>query len=508
MLSTLIAASAMLGAPPEGGTTIVAASLFKNGYAVVTREAPLVNGEAVITDIPQAALGTFWVTATAGVTLTEVVNGNEEVASTSPAGSIDEVLALNEGKELVLMARESGKVEGKLLSAAGSALILQTQSGILVIPKNSISSILGSGIAWSKESKTTRRVIRVKAKGPSKGKVILVGLERGMTWAPAYSIDITNEKKLSIIGKATILNDLGDLGGIEARLITGFPNVPYAGSPDPFTSGVHVDAFVGGLIALGAPEAGKALPGMMSQNAMRRDRAQEFDEAFQISSLPGLSAEDLFFYRQPSVSLKKGERGYYVLFKSEAEYEHLYTWSIPDTLPEDNRPQPDLSTIGDVWHALKFKNGSTMPWTTGPATIFKNGEILGQDESRYTAVGADALIRITKALDVRADQYEEEVERVRGALKVYNSTPTHDLVTVKGTLEIQNRKPEAIKMKITKDVTGEVVASTGDSKVIKNTKGLRDVNAHARIEWTPTVEPGKTITLTYTYKVYVPTRGY
>lgn len=507
MLTTIIAASALLGGAPKGGTTIVAASLFKNGYAVVTREVPLVDGEAIISDIPQAALGTFWVTATPGVTLSEVVNGTEESTVKSAAGSIDEVLALNEGKELVLMARESGKVEGKLLSAAGSALIIQTQSGVLVIPKSSVSSVLGSGIAWSKESKTTRRVIRVKGKGPASAKVILVGLERGMTWAPAYSIDISNEKKLSIIGKATILNDLGDLDGIETRLITGFPNVPFAGSPDPFTSGANVDQFVGGLIALGAPEAAKA-PGMMTQNAMRRDRAQEFDEAFQVSTLPGLAAEDLFFYRQPAVALKKGERGYYVLFKSEAEYEHLYTWSIPDTLPDDNRPQPDLSTIGDVWHALKFKNGSSMPWTTAPATVFKNGEILGQDESRYTAVGADALIRITKALDVRADQSEEEIERERGALKVNSSNPTHDLVTVKGTLEIQNRKPEAIKMKVTKDVTGEVTASTGDAKVMKNTKGLRDVNAHARIEWTPTVAAGKTITLTYTYKVYVPTRGY
>lgn len=507
MLSTLIAASTLVAAAPEGGTTIVAASLFKNGYAVVTREIPLTGGEAVITDIPQAALGTFWVTATPGVTLTEVVNGTETTSSKTPATSIDEVLSLNEGKELVLTAREAGKVEGKLLSAAGSALIVQTQSGVLVIPKNSISSVLGSGISWSKESTTTRRVIRVKGKGPASAKVILVGLERGITWAPAYSVDITNEQKLSIIGKATILNDLGDLDGIEARLITGFPNVPFAGSPDPFTSGINVDQFVGSLIALGAPEAAKA-PGMMTQNAMRRDRAQEFDEAFQVSTLPGLAAEDLFFYRQPDVRLKKGERGYYVLFKSEAAYEHLYTWDVPDTLPEDNRPQPDLSTIGDVWHALKFKNGSTMPWTTAPATVFKNGEILGQDESRYTAVGADALIRITKALDVRADQSEEEVARERGALKVYSSNPTHDLVTVKGTLEIQNRKPEAIKMKITKDVTGEVVASTGDAKVIKNAKGLRDVNAHAQIQWTPTVKAGEKLTLTYTYKVYVPTRGY
>ena len=169
---------------------------------------------------------------------------------------------------------------------------------------------------------------------------------------------------------------------------------------------------------------------------------------------------------------------------------------------------PALDTIGDVWHALKFKNTSTMPWTTGPATIFKNDEILGQDESRYTAVGADALIKITKALDVRADQSEEEEARERGALKMYSATPTHDLVTVKGTLEMQNRKGEAIKVKVTKDITGEVVGSTGDPKLAKTTKGLRDVNTHARLEWTTTIPAGKTITLTYTYKVYVPTRGY
>lgn len=507
MLATLIAAGTLLAAP-EGGTTIVAASLFKNGYAVVTREVPLVNGEAVITDIPQPALGTLWVTASAGVTLTEVVNGTETTSGESRAQSLDDVLAMNEGKDLVLNAREFGKIEGKLLSAAGSALIIQTPSGTLVIHKNTVSSIQGTGIAWTKTTTGTRRVLRVKAKDKTAGKVFLVGLERGMTWAPAYSIDISKPDKLSFIGKATILNDLADLGSVETRLITGFPNVPYAGSPDPLTSGVSIDQFVGQLMVLGTADAAKAMPGAMTQNSARRESMRAFDDAFQVSTLPGLAAEDLFFYRQPAVSLKKGERGYFVLFKSEAAYEHLYTWAIPDTLPEDNRPVPPPDTLGDVWHALKFKNTSTMPWTTGPATIFKSDEILGQDESRYTPVGGDALIKITKALDVRADQSEEEVERERGALKVYSTTPTHDLVTVKGTLQLQNRKGEAIKMSVTKDVTGEVVGSTGDPKIAKTAKGLRDVNTHARLEWTPTVPAGKTIELTYTYKVYVPTRGY
>lgn len=507
MLSTILAATAMF-APPEGGTTIVAASLFKNGYSVVVREAPLVNGEAVITDIPKPALGTLWITATAGVTLLEVVNGTEAIKGEAKAGSLDEMLVMNEGKSVTLQVNQMGSLQGTLLSATGTVVIMDTVGGIQAVHKNAIQWMTGSKLVWSKETETQRRVLRVKAKDKTAGKVILIGLERGMTWAPAYSIDISDPKKLSIVGKATILNDLGDLGGVEVRLITGFPNVPFAGTSDPLTSGHTVDQFVGQLMALGAPQDAMARPGAMSQNAMRRDRMQEFDEAFQISSLPGMTAEDLFFYRQPSVSLKKGERGYFVLFKHEAAYEHLYTWSIPDTLPEDNRPVPSSETIGDVWHALKFKNGSAMPWTTAPATVFKNGEILGQDESRYTAIGADALIKITKALEVRADQSEAEESRERGALKVYSSNPTHDLVTVKGTLEVQNRKSEAIKMKITKDVTGEVIASTGEAKVAKTAKGLRDVNASARIEWTPTVEAGKTVTLTYTYKVYVPTRGY
>src|ERR1700722_11265477 len=50
--------------------TIVAASVFKNGFAVVTREIDVPGaGEYSVSEIPQSSLGTLWFSATSGSTI-------------------------------------------------------------------------------------------------------------------------------------------------------------------------------------------------------------------------------------------------------------------------------------------------------------------------------------------------------------------------------------------------------------------------------------------------------
>src|SRR5438552_3948329 len=146
----------------------------------------------------------------------------------------------------------------------------------------------------------------------------------------------------------------------------------------------------------------------MSQNAAAPSGG--FDAAFEPNPLPGFAAEDLFFYRQPNVKLKKGDRGYYVLFAAESEYQHIYEWEIPDRINQTAYVEQE-DKPGDVWHSVKFKNTAKQPLTTATATIFKDAEIMGQDMMNYTSVGSDATVKMTKALDVRAEDAEEETTR-------------------------------------------------------------------------------------------------
>lgn len=503
-----IAAFALLIPAQNPSMRVVSASLFKNGYAVVTREAPLSGPDTMVEGLPVGSLGTMWITATPGVTLQEVARTEREQQIENPISSLDDLLAVNKDRTVTIEYSDDKSRTGVVKSVTGSVLILESADGIFAIPKNQVLRVMGTGLTWT--SKITKKVAGLRVKSRITGanpKLIVIALERGITWAPAYSVDISDEKKLSLVSKTTILNDLADLENIELRLITGFPNLPWVGYFDPLTSGMSVDQFTAMLIAAaGAPRVAEPRGLAMAQNAMRADRRSTFDEAFEMPSLPGISAEDLFFYRLPGVNLKAGERGYHILFKVESDYQHVYTWDVPDAIAvSDYRGLPEGP--GDVWHSLKFKNTSERPFTTAPATTFKDGELLGQDLLYYVSAGADALVRITKALDVRAEGTEEELERQRLAIHQPNIGLYFDLVTVKGTLQVKNRKTDKVRLEISKEITGDVVAADGDPKITKTAKGLRQTNPRAIIEWSKELAAGESLTLTYTYKVYVRTHG-
>ncbi|HZH97505.1 MAG TPA: hypothetical protein VEX38_00920 [Fimbriimonadaceae bacterium] len=509
IVSALAATCLLVQAPAE--TRVTAVSMFKNGYAMVLREASVsANGDVLIKDLPQASLGTFWLAASDGIQIQQAVVTSEERTEEGTAGSFEEILAANIGREIRLGTKNGDanmgeQTVGTLVSAAGNIVLIKKAEGQIAIPKTSITSIASSGgeLLYKTSRKTTERVLRVRTRGSS-GKITMLGLERGITWAPAYAVDISDPKTLTLVGKATILNDLAPLQNIEVKLITGFPNVPWTAISEPLLSGQSVDQFTQFLASVGVPTQGFAgRRDVMSQIAGNVPGA--FADSFVPNTTPGTQAEDLFFYRLPGVTMKKGDRGYFILFQSKAPYEHLYTLDIGDTVTNnvEYRPTPEPSTP-EVWHVIKFTNTAGQPLTTGPSTVFKDGEIMGQDTIPYTSPGAEVSHKLSKALDIAPEATEEETERQRNALQHPPGTSVYyDLVTVKGTLMIQNRKNQAVKMRVTKELTGEILSADNNPKIVKTVKGLRELNPRQRLTWDLNLAAGAKTTLTYTYKLYV-----
>lgn len=492
----------MLAAP--SAPKVVGASLFKNGYAIITREIPLINGTASIVEIPQSSLGTLWFSAPQGTTIEEITNTERGVTSETPASSFEDFLRINVGKEATLTTVNLGTVVGTIVAVQGDIITLRQGGKLQILSKGEIRRIeMEDGSKTSFSTTSTERVLKMNAKGP--GPVYMVSLERGITWAPGYAIELKDDKNLTIVSKATVLDDLADLDDIEARFITGFPNVTFAGLPDPLTSGQSVDQFVGLINGIGSGPGGGGFRGgrareMMSQNAAAP--AADFGESMQIQSLPGMQTEELFFYRRPNVTLKKGDRAYYILFRADAPYERLYTWDVDDPIVNDIYNAPEQDQAEDVWQTIKFKDTANQPLTTAAASVFRDGAIIGQDMMRYTTAGAEASLRITKALDVRAKRSEEEIARQKLAVTIPGVGP-FDLVTVKGTLSAQNLKSDAVTLRIRKSLTGEIVSADGNPKTTKMASGLRQTNPRSQLEWTVTIPSGKHVDLTYTYKVYV-----
>ncbi|MEQ1824040.1 MAG: hypothetical protein ABL949_16140 [Fimbriimonadaceae bacterium] len=191
-----------------------------------------------------------------------------------------------------------------------------------------------------------------------------------------------------------------------------------------------------------------------------------------------------------------------MLFESKSDYEHIYAADIPDTVVNDRQYVGLPEGPTDVWHKIKFTNKAGQPLTTGPATIYQNDQVMGQDTLTYTANGGEATIKMSKALDIRVDASEEEVDRKRDFLKLRNGN-YYDLVTIKGTVQIQNMKPADVELQLTKAITGEFVSGTEGAKASKNAKGLRQENPRTTVKWSPKLPAGKKIEISYTYTVYV-----
>jgi hypothetical protein len=519
ILTTLMAATA-LASPALVEAKITAASLFKNGYAVVVRSAPLsADGEVLIESPPRSVLGTLWVTASRGVTIDSVVTTTVGKEITSGIGSLEALLDANQGKRLTIWIVQPGQTQpasytGTLVNSTGSLLVLQMEDGTTrALQKNRVYEVTSStgDLVYQVKGESRSLALRIRARGA--GNVMVLSLERGLTWVPGYHVDITDEKKLKVTSKATIMNDLGDLENIDLKLITGFPHVRFINAWDPLTSGMTVDQFVGGLMQLGAAAADAA---PMAQNAYAGRMAEGGGfgggggfEPFDPGQLEGQQLEDLFFYTLPRVTLDKGERGYYVQFQEEADYEHVYTLDLPETGWATNeaeyRGMPTPDSIWDVWHTLEFTNPSQFPLTTAAATTFKDGQIIGQDMLNYTAPKSKATLKITKALDIRPDLVEEELDRQINAIPRTSYTRGYDLITAKGTIQLVNYKSQTVKVKVLKQLVGEVTSASHNGAVVKNRVGLRAVNPNSEVRWTLDLKAGEKVELTYNFKVYVPT---
>ena len=519
MLSTILSGALLLQAPTKMTTPeVVSVSMFKNGFAFITRKIAIKDGEANIVEVPRASLGTLWFWTPEGEI--QNITTAEEVSTTTkeiPLGTFDQVVSKNIGRTISVEGYSSTALEGKIKSADGELLVLETASGAIAIPKGTIRSVKTSDAAFkwttSIETKTESKFYRIKADKKAK-EIIMMSLERGITWAPGYAVDISNPDKLTLASKATVLNDLIDLKGIPTRLITGFPNLQFKDILDPFTANMNGDQWLGSLSTGGAPGgfggggARSRANEMMTQNAY----APMADANVNWGGNSGGEAGgeqigDLFFYDLPKFDSKKNSRLYQNLFRFDAEYKHIYTWDIDDQVDSNGNYKPVPPTGQDaqeVWHTIKFKNGSGKPLTTAAATIFNKGELIGQTMMNYCMADGDCDVKINKALDVRVDANEEEVERERAAIKDRYNNPRFDLVTVKGKLEVLNGRKDKVQMTITKNLTGEVTSNTGSPVVTKTTRGLRQVNTTSKIVWKPEIKNGEKLLLEYTYKLYVP----
>lgn len=537
-LAPAVSAGAAESSPPALKTKLVAVSLFKNGLGFVTREGELPKGQnaLLIEGLPAPAHGTFWVYSPSDdAALKDLVASENDTVERVPATSVVEMIDANVGQTVDLRLSEKETVRAKILSIAAdrpldpsapdqngypyyrpavesaSLVLIQSSGKTTALTKSAIqqiSSVDGS-LNTTIERKKRTVTLRLNAMNPGgKGRVVVQYLAKGITWAPSCAIEITDAKKARVTTKAEIIDEIEDLDNVSVSLVTGFPNLKFADVTDPMAMRGNLAAFLGNLSNPAQASDYRGRGDVMAQRAVMdnsRTGDEEMFPTYATSPQEGQTREELFFYEQRNVTLKKGERGYYPLFTTEVPYEHLYEWKIADALDEQEQYRPlnqgPAENVEDVWHSIRLMNTSTVPWTTAPAMTMQGGNVLGQDLIHYTSPGGKTTVRITKAVDINAEQAEYEVARTRNAANFYGYS--YDLVEVRGKLKATNFKDKGVTLTITKELSGEVVKTEPAAKVEQTARGLKKVNPKSVLTWELPIKSREKVEIDYSYKVYV-----
>ena len=522
-------------------------SLFKNGLGFFVWEVAIPEKVKSFYIVPDAAAshGTFWVSYPPKVDVESVVAKEVEAKEQVEATTVVDLLKGNIGRKVSIYFTDKPDVAvevkllkvteeqrnlllnpyapGRVINAENpgyygirNMVFLGTDQGQIAVSADRIIRVdfKDKEPVAKYEKKTSQVRLDVSLKKAAGGQKITVScLAKGATWAPSYMIDITEPNKAKIAAKAEVMDEVCDLNGVDVKFVTGFPNLQFADVVSPIAMKENLAQFLQSLIR-GQSERGQAL-GVLS-NAMVQRQVMAYDRMELAGEQPvmpaygaaevGKMAEDLFLYPVEKVRLAKGEVGYFPLFTESVPYKHIYRWEIPNYVNQEGgyydqgRPQREPEQQ-EVWHCIRLDNVMKLPWTTAPVEIVKEGVILGQDTLNFTPVKEKGTVKITRAMNVKAEQIELEKDRKRNAAQWYNTN--WDLVTVEGKLSVTNYQDKPITLEVTKSLSGEVKAMQPEAKLEKLAKFLRMVNANIRLTWTIELGPGEQKEIGYTYEVYV-----
>jgi len=503
----LVIAGVVLGAQVLPTPKIVHASIYKNGYAFVTREIPVSrSGEVEIDTLPNSTYGTLWFAASKGISIKQITTGDIARSTSIPAaGSIDELLRNNIGHHVILTLREPSTqkdlppAEGNLKSAQGDLIILSQGGADRVVFKGQIIGVTSPGaLAVTSESKYSAKVLHVRVEAESAGELYYVSLEPGMSWDSAYLVEM-NDGKLTLTTRATIIDDLEDINGVDLMLSTQSPSVGSLGVPESlFQSVVRSQGatLVGGQGLVG--ESIDFISYDPTDNSLVV-RGNQDDVNRTVTGRRGEKHEDQFFYNQPDVRLKRGERAHFLLSQKDVSYEDIYDLRVADAVSSAGLHVPLENQ--EPYHHIKFKNETGEPLTDATVSFISGGQLIGQSNVQYTPVGRDVEYSVGPAPELKATTTEDEVSHKRGART--KEKLSFDELTMKGEISIQNLSNKKIKIQISKSIGGDLNRASNGAKKIRLPES-NNPNATTILKWTLDIDPGKTQKVDYEYHALVP----
>jgi len=489
----------------ENTGKIVSAGLFKNGLVMIERAYHVPGpGHHEFVGNLSAVHGTLSITGPEGLRVRtgtrEVSLSSEELPPGGPATLIGNRVELRfrggtqEPAFGTLLATPTGSVssggDGDLSHSSVHGFYVLAQEGghrRYIDPSTVVEIVTGGEALVLPERKRTERVLtfEVPDSHPGVATISVSYLTRGMAWAPSYTLDTSDPKRLRITQTAVVRNELEDLDDAELSLISGYPSVEHDNVTSPLSTSGTWQRFFRQLQQGESPPAGftnqissisnvSTLFSADPQGAMGTENTSE--------------GPDIHYQPIGSVSLKHNEAMTLTLASEEVAYDAVVEWNV--------RPSDQEGEVADVWEALRFKNPFAFPMTTGPAMVVSQGEFLGSRTSNWVSVGGEAMVYVTRALSVQVGVSEEEVgERTEFSLARRHYTQS----TLEGTLQMRNLRSEALTLIVRKEVSGALLDVEGTPQQVVGSAGPGQLNPSTKLTWTLEIPPGDVKRLTYQY---------
>jgi hypothetical protein len=506
---------------------VVSVAMFKNGLALIEREArPGGPGSFRITDIPEPIHGTLWFVGAPNVSARIAVR---DVKVEPRYGEVDLQRDLH-GRNVTVFLRDtptpiSGVVrkynEGEpespsvIVSVYGSVspnagapkyLVLDTSVGESYIDRSLIAHLSVKGTTKTITRRKPVLVLNVP-EGDRAGEPVRIRyLTMGISWAPSYLVDLVDDKRLELRQKAIVRNELGPLQNAELKLISGFPNVRFRHVTSPFsptTSWAQFFSQINNRAQQQSVFLGNVISQQMAMPISRRG-ALPID----LGAATGGVGVDLHYQSIGSHSLGRNESMAIPVASGFAEYKRIIEWLVPDTrnaqgrhISQHERNQNPEKYQVDPWDALQFRNPLSIPMTTGPATIMRNGRFHGQTVSYWVSRGEKTTLRVTKALSIRTLAAENEKQGKREL--IYIGGNDYQRVNVEGQLVISNHRNEVVEIMIRRQFSGELVKADNQPEQTLREEGVYSVNRRNELTWVLKLQPGQQRELKYEYTVLV-----
>ena len=528
-------------------------TVFKDGHALILAkdQADIVDGWCRTQDVPVPVLGTFWTYVDqADAQVDYVKAGFVDSRQQRPCLTFDEMIQANQGKKVIITENSKtthcGKIAGILKhekdsdtepsTQLASFIMLQTDQGLELIQRSHVRGITlideDPATSYSEDKKVREIAIHVNGLENSDNDKVEVGmvyLQKGFRWIPDYRIELLADGKAKITLQATLINEIADLENTNLRLVVGVPSFLMKETLSPMALR-EIGLKLSSYFATPRPDSSGRIDYL--SNAIMSQRIAE--TRISTSTPPETTipvdgqTEDLYVYHKTGINLKKGERAVVMLYEAVIPYTDIYTWDIPPVPPRelwnhiDNRQQQQLVNAlkgARAMHELRMKNDSEVPWTTGPAMIFKDGLPLGQQMVTYTSIGNTLDLPVTIATDLNIKKTETEIER---NLNVNINGISYTQIFIKGTLSITNFKDQAVRAFINRNVIGQVTTASDSGKITQ--KSVMDdttvsdgpypwygwnwprwwyhVNAIAEVAWELEIPAGQTVSVEYEYDYY------